>query len=518
MIKHKILASVQSRILLVLSSILLLVLLANIFVFRQSSQMVQRVTDVFATNSTIVGLSGTLSDAQSSMHEYLSTHSSYSLEDFYRYEQKLRDGTQKLNDADTDNELLMLEKNIRRMTGHYLEKAEDAILARRGRNVEEYKASYAQATALFGYINNYIYALNSKRFRQNSENYKTFMQGVNVLEATSLVLIVAVSIFALLLAMLLVGAMIGPMKNLAAAANRVAQGDLSVEIPALKREDEVGVVTNAFREMLDSIRVYIISQRTSMEKEVQMKERELSMEAHLKEAQLKFLQAQINPHFLFNSLNAGSQLAMMEGADRTENFLTCMADFFRYNVKKTGGDASLEEEVATVDNYVYILNVRFAGDIHYVKQIDEMIDLGHIRMPSMILQPIVENAIQHGIHDDHENGIVTLAIDRSEARGNETGADCTRITVTDNGIGLTREQIAAIIGKENAGRKEEQDEKKADSTGIAMANVISRLELYYNRQNLFSIWSDGPGTGTEVTVLLPEPGEKKQDENVKNNM
>jgi LytS/YehU family sensor histidine kinase len=239
-----------------------------------------------------------------------------------------------------------------------------------------------------------------------------------------------------------------------------------------------------------------------MEKEAQMKENELSMEAHLKEAQLKFLQAQINPHFLFNSLNAGSQLAMMESADRTEHFLSRMAQFFRYNVKKTGGDAALSEEIASVDNYFYILNVRFSGDIHYEKQIDETVDLEQMRMPSMILQPIVENAIQHGIHDDHENGIVTLAVDPVPENENESGTDCVRITVSDNGTGMTRKQIEAIMDRSGI-EAHSPDEEEKDSTGIAMENVISRLELYYNRKNLFSIWSDGPGTGTEVTVLLP---------------
>ena len=282
----------------------------------------------------------------------------------------------------------------------------------------------------------------------------------------------------------------------------MAGGDFSVDVKESQRPDEVGVVTNAFHKMLGSIRDYIESQRASMEKEAQMKENELSMQAHLKEAQLKFLQAQINPHFLFNSLNAGSQLAMMEGADRTEHFLSRMAQFFRYNVKKTGGDAALSEEIDSVDNYIYILNVRFAGDIHYVKQIDPEIDLEATRMPSMILQPLVENAIQHGIHDDHENGIITLTVDNVDEKENETGTDCVRITVSDNGTGMTRKQLDRIM-EPGVSRNEEDAEGGTDSTGIAIANVISRLELYYNRDNLFSIWSDGPGTGTEVTILLP---------------
>ena len=79
-----------------------------------------------------------------------------------------------------------------------------------------------------------------------------------------------------------------------------------------------------------------------------------------KQAEYLALQNQINPHFLFNSLNAGAQLAMMGDADKTGVFLEKMADFFRYNVRKMEEDAMLWEEVEAVDNYIYILNVRFA--------------------------------------------------------------------------------------------------------------------------------------------------------------
>ncbi len=500
-------SSVQTRITAVVAAVLLLVLSAIAFTFQQSRETVQQINEVFASNAVIMRLGDTLAAAQTGMHEYLSTKSSASLENFYRNEQELREMTDDLNDRNVGSELLMLEKNIRLMTQSYLTVSEDAIQARRGRNVEGYKAYFAQASTLFEYINNYIYALNSRRFSRNTENYLSLMNSMRIVERMSLVMIILASAVALLLCVMSVRAMIDPLRTLSAAAESVAGGDFSVDVKESGREDEVGVVTNAFHEMLGSIRTYIESQRTSMEKEAQMKENELSMEAHLKEAQLKFLQAQINPHFLFNSLNAGSQLAMMESADRTEHFLSRMAQFFRYNVQKTEGDASLSEEIASVDNYIYILNVRFAGDIHYEKQIDESINFDETRMPSMILQPIVENAIQHGIHDDHEHGVVTLSVDMVPENENESGADCVRITVADNGAGMTRRQIEKILHHQPP-EEEDPKERKSDSTGIAMENVISRLELYYGRSGLLGIWSDGPGCGTEVTVLLPVEKEK----------
>ena len=228
--------------------------------------------------------------------------------------------------------------------------------------------------------------------------------------------------------------------------------------------------------------------KESMERQAQMKERELLMETHLKEAQLKYLQAQINPHFLFNSLNAGAQLAMMGDADNTGIFLEKMADFFRYNVRKMEEDAMLWEEIGAVDNYIYILNVRFAGDITYIKEVDEGID--NIRIPSMILQPLVENAVQHGIHDCMETGWIRMEIHRN--------GEMLDVTVSDNGAGMTEEMIARVM----AGRADQNEEDRF-STGIAVRNVIDRLQLYYKEENLFTIESDGPGKGTRVHIILP---------------
>ena len=245
--------------------------------------------------------------------------------------------------------------------------------------------------------------------------------------------------------------------------------------------------------MLDSIRLHIKQQRESMEKQAQMKERELLMETHLKEAQLKYLQAQINPHFLFNCLNAGAQLAMLEDAERTGVFLEKMADFFRYNVRKMEDDALLWEEVDAVDNYIYILNVRFAGDIHYEKDVDE--GIGDFRIPSMILQPLVENAVQHGIHDCMETGKIRMSIHKDG--GN------LEITVSDNGAGMTAQMIDAVM----AGKARNNGEDRY-STGIAVGNVIDRLELYYKQKGLLTIESDGLGKGTSVHITLQvESGE-----------
>ena len=488
--------SIQNRLSFAMVVVMVFVMCINFFIFEQIHTGVDRIDAVFSSNAAINDLSDTLNKLEGTVYEYLNTKGSKSLENYYRYEQDYRELLDEFNDRNVDSEVKMLEKNIRRMSESYLDQTNETVQAKRGRNIEKYKTSYEKETQLYEYINSYIYKLNNLRFRMNSSNYQILLSSMDVLYRLALVVIFIVATVGVAIIILVVRSMIRPLTQLSITAHEVARGNLNVPVLPVIREDEVGVVTRGFNQMLDSIRLNIRQQRESMEKQAQMKERELLMETHLKEAQLKYLQAQINPHFLFNCLNAGAQLAMLEDAERTGVFLEKMADFFRYNVRKMEDDALLWEEVEAVDNYIYILNVRFAGDIHYEKDVDE--GIGDVRIPSMILQPLVENAIQHGIHDCMENGKVRMSIHR--------GVNVLEITVSDNGAGMTAEMIDKVM----AGKARNKGEDRY-STGIAVGNVIDRLELYYKQNGLLTIESGGPGTGTSVHITLPVEVESDRD-------
>ena len=294
----------------------------------------------------------------------------------------------------------------------------------------------------------------------------------------------------------LAGTIISPLKTLAKSADEVAKGNFDVELLEVQSRDEIGVVTGAFNQMVISIRQYIERIRESMEVERALKEKELLMETHLKDAQLKYLQAQINPHFLFNTLNAGAQLAMMEGADRTYEYVQNMAEFFRYNVKKGDEIVTLREEIELVDNYIYILNVRFSGDIHYEKKLDK--SLLNVQMPSMILQPIVENCVNHGIREMAGEGKIFLSVYRID--------DVVCVSIKDNGKGMSEDTIRKVL----SGTYREQ-ELAAGSNGIGMDNVIARLKLFMETEDVISIISEGENCGTEVILYL-QMKEREEDD------
>ena len=480
--------SLASKVLMEVGIIAALLFIMNISFYLQINDSIGALERAYASNVDVTQLAENFEHVQDSVYTYLKAKSSDSLLDYYESEAEYRELLEKLNGENIDNSVKILEKKILKMSETYLKNAEETVTAKRGRNVKKYKEKYEETTLLYEYIRSCMDELNNQLFVNNSRSYSAMRDMLSYLEMTNtifILLIVGVGIGVLIL---LTRQMVAPLRSLAETAELVGHGKFDVKVPVTDAEDEVGVVTRAFNTMVERIGEYITTTKESMEKEQQMMERELLMENHLKEAQLKYLQSQINPHFLFNSLNAGAQLAMMEDAEKTGIFVEKMADFFRYNVKKGEEDATLAEELEAVDNYIYILNVRFAGDIHFTSEVDE--ELLHVRVPSMILQPVVENAVNHGIRDIEWEGYIHLAVYREN--------DVIKISIRDNGKGMTESQIENVL-QGNASQNQEQ----SDSTGIGMYNVISRLELYYEEKNLVEMYSEGPGKGTEVVITLP---------------
>lgn len=464
-----------------------ILLITNLSVNAYLNKSLQRVNTVYASNVTSNILSEKLKEVQTNVYEYLNTKSSASLVNYYKSEQEYRSLLENLNDKITNDEMLMLEKNIRNMSDTYLNLTDETVKEKRGRNVEKYKTSYEETKLLNQYINSYISNLNSEQLKQNSRNYQLLLVSLNYTEVISLAIIFSVVIVSLFMLLLLLRNMIGPLVQLAHNANEVAGGNFNTEFIKPKSKDEVGILASTFNTMLQSIKNYIEQIKEDMENEQKLKQRQLMMENHLKDARLKYLQAQINPHFLFNSLNAGAQLAIMEDAQQTSLFVEKMADFFRYNVKKMEQDTTLLEEIEAVDNYIYILNVRLTGDILFNKEITG--NTGNVWVPSMILQPIVENAVKHGIADIDRPGEILLKVEQYE--------DYLLIMVKDNGVGMTEEKIKEVLS--GVGNTAEDDSK----AGIGLHNVISRLWLYYGQENLLTIHCDGTDKGTEVRIVIP---------------
>ncbi len=495
--------SIRLRLIFVFVFTSSIILLVNMYMYLNINNSIRTIDKVYISNVGLNELLDKITNVQDNVFEYLNTKSTEALEDYYRSEQEYQVLIDNLNAEITDDEMILMQKNIKSMSANYLEKIRATVKAKRGNNIEKIKVTYDQATTIYNYISTYINSLNNEQFKHNSTNYEVLLVSLKYLEGISTLVLLVITLFNVLLIVVLTRSITNPLMKLTKAANEVAAGNMEVDLVNEESSDEVGIVTKAFNTMIISIHQYIKVTKESMELESRMKEKELMMISHLKDAQLKNLQAQINPHFLFNTLNAGAQLAMMEGADKTCLFIENMADFFRANMKSFDQDSNLMDEIKLVDNYIYILNVRFSGSIHFVKDINE--NLINVRVPSMILQPVVENAVNYGIRNIDYEGFIYLSV--------YDAGETIDIKIKDNGAGMEQNRIESIMKAKLQqsideatvnGEKESKSMISKDSNGIGLGNVINRLRLYYDRKDVFEIKSEGLNMGTEVIIHIPK--------------
>ena len=218
-----------------------------------------------------------------------------------------------------------MEKNISSISEEYLELAAGAVAAKRGRDVEQYRSLYEDAGALYGYLDTYINELNNARFKTNAESYDTLRTSLGYMQTFSTAILFVAILGNMFVLLLLSSTITKPLTKLAKQAEQVGQGDFDIDFIQVESGDEVGVLADAFNKMIESLNAYVTQIKVRMKEESRLKESQLRMESSLKESQLIFLQSQINPHFLYNTLNAGAQLAMMEGAEK----LVCSLKIWR---------------------------------------------------------------------------------------------------------------------------------------------------------------------------------------------
>lgn len=213
------------------------------------------------------------------------------------------------------------------------------------------------------------------------------------------------------------------------------------------------------------------------------------VEASLKEAELKALQAQMNPHFLFNVLNTIGRLALLENAEMTQELIYAFADMMRYTLKNESKNmVTIKEEADHVRNYLSIQKMRLGERLTYAVDVDAEIE--ETNCPFMAIQPFVENAINHAIEPRASGGKVNIS-------ARLVGSDAV-VRILDDGGGMSPELAAKVL----SGDYHPDEESGEKSTGIGIGNANQRLKYYYGADYGVTI-NSGQGQGTEVIVRIP---------------
>ena len=210
-------------------------------------------------------------------------------------------------------------------------------------------------------------------------------------------------------------------------------------------------------------------------------------QANLREAELKLLQAQINPHFLYNTLDTIIWLAEADKGADVVNMVGALSNYFRTSLSKGNDRISLKEEELHVQSYLQIQQSRYKDILEY--EIDIPVELGDCLVPKITLQPLVENALYHGIKNKRGKGKITIT-------GYQDGKNI-RLFVKDNGLGMSEERLKQVLKALN-----KQDDKGLEKNFYGLYNVNERIRLYYGKEyglRMKSIYQ----AGTEVEVILP---------------
>lgn len=243
-------------------------------------------------------------------------------------------------------------------------------------------------------------------------------------------------------------------------------------ISPIHSDDEIGELSSVFMEMIDQIKQ-------------QMKDIK-SKEEQKREAEVASLQAQISPHFLYNTLNTIKYLARLRNAPNIEEVTTSLIVLLRGVVGNTQRMITLDEEIKNTMSYINIQKYKYIDQIETVWQVDEA--LLNCKVYKLSLQPIVENAIIHGLGELDSGGLLIIKVQQIHAQ-------TIQIEVRDNGLGMTQEQIEHLLGKGGV-RKSEQ------FSSMGINNVHERLNASFGEPYGIQIFSE-PGLYTSVVITIP---------------
>jgi len=261
--------------------------------------------------------------------------------------------------------------------------------------------------------------------------------------------------------------MMSPLEELSKNMEAVGKGDFTKRV-RITSDDEIGQLGERYNQMADKIMNLI--------------ERVYKMEIAQKQAEIEFLRMQINPHFLYNTLDTISWMARSEGNENIAQITTALGDLLRSTIKQDGY-ITVAQELDSIRNYLFIQKFLFGEKIKIEYAIDERV-LNYV-IPNFLLQPIVENAIYHGIEPKMEAGFLKIASYIKDEK--------LYFVISDDGIGMTKKQVENIYN---------ECKRLQSKNCIGIKNVYRRLYNYYGEESTLEIQSR-VNVGTTVSIAIP---------------
>lgn len=316
---------------------------------------------------------------------------------------------------------------------------------------------------------------------------ESYMEDVSTVVRQALILILVVSLTGMLLYLLCSLSISRRLNRLVNAMSKVSGNDTLEVVLEKGSRDEIGILSKNFGEMLNRIKKLIVDAYTA---DLRLKDLEIKQ----KQAELKALQSQINPHFLFNTMQSLSISCYNNDDYETAGYIRKFSSFLRDCLYWETKCVPLSEELRMADNYLSLQKLRYSDMFCYEIAVPE--SLLSIPIPKFTLQPIVENAIEHGLGDNMQGGLIKIY-------GTQDSHHVT-IIVEDNGAGIQEEQLSRLNESLRTGEGETEEQS------IGIFNTHERLKLFYGPDFGIAL-SSTPGSGAKVMITIDALADSQLD-------
>lgn len=326
-----------------------------------------------------------------------------------------------------------------------------------------YIKSYNNSLKVYNYMLEGIDEMNTYIYENSFKNYSLLIKHNHNFSKTIFFIFSFSLLFSIIFIFIFSSKLIKNVNGMTKMAHQISKGNFKVKKLQINSNDEVSILSNTFNLMVEKIKFLMneIKRKTELEKE----------------AQFLALQSQINPHFLFNTLNIIAKTSIIEEADKTCDLIESLSDILRYTLRNPSSHVTIKEEIQNIMEYVSIQKTRFSDRVTFIESIDS--SLLDYKIPLLSLQPIVENAFKYGLEGKEEGGIITFNLTSYK--------NYIIIEVQDNGKGFSPTY----------------NTKKKTSTGIGLNNVMERLNIFFKNKGLLFFYNKSSG-GAIVKIIIPK--------------
>jgi two-component system, sensor histidine kinase YesM len=467
--------SIRSKILLSLCVVILLMGTANIFVVIQMLNYSRQYDAIITNITTANSISGSIKpDIDNEMYNIVAGKIEFSQGKQYEIIRDVNNKVQWMM-ANTDSRPAKVKLDVILRTMRTLTEDVDRMGSQIAQNSTQADNQTVLDNIRFvtGVVDSVVQDYVLFEVNRTNGQYQQMRAGFVVWEIFAITLTFGAIVFSIAAAWGLSKSIYTPIKKLHDVTKTITQTDLQ----ALVTSDNVDEITElglSFNIMIGKIRDLLDSK---------IKEQKI-----LKKAEMRALQSQINPHFLYNTLDTIIWMAEAKKTDQIVEVVSALSSFFRISLSKGQDWITIAEEIERVKSYLIIQKIRYRDIMDFKIEVDESVSDNTVL--KLILQPLVENAIYHGIKNKRQGGTIII-------RARPNNADEILFEVEDNGIGFAPDKLAQI----HAELADNSGEIKQES-GFGLGNVNHRLKLYYGMQYGLSVKSIYL-SGTSVTFIIP---------------